>query len=90
MNRCRTKFIWFINYTQFRCHNYLEPCEAYYAEKQVLRQTRSPGDFAPVSDMIYDFKREECIHNENVRTMNTLVAKMIRRYMEWVSKLQLC
>ncbi len=90
MNRCRTKFIWFIGHKQFRYHNYLKSCEACcekakFAGKCVLR-----AGFASAFDMRYDFKRTGCIHKEDVQTMNTPVAKMIHGYMEWVSQLQLC
>ena len=89
MNRCRTKFARFFGYKQFRCHSYLESCEAYCAEKRVPQQTRSPGNFASAFDVSYDFKGGGCVHKEDVQIMNSLVAEMIHRHLEWGSQLQL-
>ena len=69
MNRCRTKFNWCINRVQFGYHSYLESCEAYCAENRIFGQTRSPGNFASVFYMRYEFKGEGCAHRENVAIM---------------------
>ena len=90
MNRCRTKFTWFIGYEQFSCHSYLESYKAYRAEKQVRQQIRSPDHFASAFDISCDFKGKVVFTKGMLKLCYTVVAKMPRRYLEWVSELQLC
>ena len=90
MNRCRAKFNWCINHTQFRYHNYLESYEAYRAENQVFGQTRSPGNFASAFNTRYDFKGGVVFTKRMSKLCHTIVAKMLHRYLEWVSQRQSC
>ena len=85
MNRCRAKFAWFFGYKQFRCHSYLESCEAYCAEKRVPQQTRSPGNFASAFEVSCYFKGRVVVTERLSKLCYTIVAKMPHRYMEWAT-----
>ena len=79
MNRCGTKFTWFIGYEQFRCHNFFELCKVYRAESRVFRQTRFLGDFASVFEVSCNFKGRDVYIERLSQLCYTAVAKMPRR-----------